>query len=814
MPNFYGCRCCGSLPNPDWPQIRWYINGSGAPDPMEAWYFPNVEFLSGLLQVAVGEDQFTWTIGRTSGIIAIHWPEEGDEYGDILALPGFWPVYEPPAGAVGTSKGPKEIRCGFVGPITEEVTNEGAFIFSDPVVQLEAADSSDVTRNLTFGPDTFKTSWGQYMFDETGAIDNLNPGWHTNAFGFNYLGGPISPHLTGDNMSDFGELDRIPATLFARQAIVGKLDIEFVPRPGFDLIEVPTGGFWKMFLTQWVGDLPCGRRLSGKQAITDSGFSEWSNESEAADADGITATASGTDQLSDYLLLIVLFNECFDSRWTFTGIELEITRWADEDAGSVYIKDSSLVLSVVNPVYGEILGSNLAATSVRWPTTAGNRTYGGSGSLMGLTAEQVSNSGGVLKWRLQVEHGHNGGDAFVDGFMVTIHYLDENGVAQTTTADHSHHYPPRWGASQYEEGPNDRIAVPGDSSGYTTTFLPEQIPFSIDGAGLAVIVENYLDPRYSVEGEGDLSSGNKITLTFTYVDGPERGVTYDLTTYGFEYFARWFYAFRLVGIGGLVHYPDEVATLHRLDSGNITWSRGALKYSSVLSPTNPDKISCFHEGRVTWDGVRSGSFWEGFQFTKDGGIVDQFGTFINRETGGEYPMVSYRWADGSAGGAAYATKRRGSDSIYLRKYNNSGSDAFRYEDWVSDLADGFSAITESDESFLYVGGLPSSGFCYVACIDKNSGEVLWRTELPNDTIYGTQHAPSQIFSYGGTLFVSANHGVFQLSSSTGEIQKYYPHGARTHGVMVKAIGDFTWVVLIGLPAPRDVPESLYDMLPD
>jgi len=850
-PNFWGPRCCGE-PGPDgYCHIRWYpLNGS-APDPLAAWYQYISGGADGLHPMLISGDEWLWTVSQ-SGIVQMHYPAEGDGWGEIFKLDPYKPEYSPPAGAVGTSKGPKNINVRLIQK-TDGTVNDIAYATSNPVIQLETDQISGSMRDLTFPSSNFDAHSLHYLYNGT-----------PDSFSINAIGGggaaagswnPWSPSSPdggfspwgGYNMTGAGESADYPAPQFAIDGVVGKLDIEFSPTnwgesTPTDFYEIPTSGFWKMYLTQWVGDVPCGGKGAYSQGLGGSGNSEWTAAVEAAENDTIYASVSGIDQVSDWLVLVASFNSCFDNIASVTGVEVTIRRYAENDSPPVNIKDSQLIPQIASTAFdsgGWVDGIDQAATSVKWSAGIEDAVYGGPGNLMGLN-DTPDTTFQYLRFKYQVRHSSAGCDAFVDGFNVTLYYIDSDGNAGSTDIDHSHYVAP--GQVGFYVGRMAAVGEFGDSTGYKTTFLPDQLPLSITGSELASILKDkeYLDPRYDVTGTGSLlTPGEKITLTFTYVDGPTRDVTYTLNEGNSDpdnlVFGFW-KGVVLVGVGGLAYYADEVATLHKLQGVNpsIGWSRGdgtediVARYlqtpvtaKASISPTGDGDIITRYGAKVrgNTDGVFPGNYnyiWTVRQYHTDGTPVDEVGTWINFEynhVGSRYySSFSPRWVDGA--GNLYTSKNVYEDPVAMRKFGPTPDpNAFRHLIWGS-LEDTFSCITETTESYLLIGGRG-----YVAKINKQSGSTVWRTELPHAS-NGIDPQPVAWISHytsavgpSAAIFVAANFGVYELLASTGEVVGYFPHGNRTTSCIYRFVNGIHFLVLTGARALIDIDEQLLDMTP-
>lgn len=854
-PNFWGPRCCGVDPLTDC-NVRWYpIGVGGSPDPLEAWYKLVSGGASQLLPMSIGGTEYLWTISN-HGIVQMYFPELADAYSDVDSLAPLWPIYDPPAGAPGVSKGPANAKGYFVMR-PSGVADDVAYYAASPLIQLESEEVGD----LYFSTDNFDNSWIQYLYNDTPDSFSINGqvGGGSVAGYWNPWSG-ASP-WGGYNMTGAGESADYPAPQFAIDAVVGKIDIQYSPTGDSSFYEIPSGGFWKMFLTQWVGDVPCGQNNSGVLELpAGSGNSHWENYSgnagfagDADENDGVFAECSGVDQVSDYLVLSTGFfnSECWDDTWTLTGIELTVRRYAENDSSPVNIKDASLVPYSASNRFNPTLnsyqeqGDDLALTTVKWSDGTEDAVYGGPGDLMGfdLTYAEPENR---IWFLYQVRHSSAGCDAFVDGFSVTLYYTDADGNPGSIDSDHTHFYPPGLGNSAvgYPE-PHKKIIGEefGDTTGFKTTFLPDQLPLEITGSELASLLKDkeYLDPRYDVTGTGSLlTPGDKITLTFTYVDGPTSDITYALREGSSDpehlFFGHW-YGIRLVGIGGVTDYPDEVATIHKLNGVNpsIVWSGGAGRGSAHISASDPDTITVFpsrgssnkaygvNNVPTTYPGV-----WSVNQIHTDGSTDIDVGAWVSR-----YAIYSqffpsdwtlgdlfYRFLDSF--GNMYST------GFGLRKLGPSPDpNAFRHQIWRSNLeeGDGVSFITDDVQGNLWVGGVNSSAvgadnwYCFVAQVNKNSGEVTWRTALPSSAAGRPKYsAVSQIlppgaFSPGQVVYVAANRGVYCLSNDTGEVVGYYPHGRSVSHCAVRTANEVQWLALCGAAAKIDVDPDDYDMTP-
>lgn len=148
----------------------------------------------------------------------------------------------------------------------------------------------------------------------------------------------------------------------------------------------------------------------------------WTNPGNAVSDNNSYASCSiaGTGQ-SNYLWA-TSFGFAIPTGATIDGVTVEAGRYCDQSGASRYCKDA--VMSLLKA--GVVTGDNKADTSTKWPTSEGNKSYGGAvdGWNASLTYSDVNGStfGCVLSCNITLV-----ATAYVDYMRITINYTEAGG---------------------------------------------------------------------------------------------------------------------------------------------------------------------------------------------------------------------------------------------------------------------------------------------------------------------------------------------------------------------------------------------------
>ena len=602
--------------------------------------------------------------------------------------------------------------------------------------------------------------------------------------------------------------DNATRTAMAAANEIGKCDLGYRlsgAAPG-DLIEVSTGGFFRLEINQWMEGAPCGNLVfTNDDAV---GTVAWTSPEGAEDDGGGIAFATGEDEFSNYLRGYVNLINCIpDDALSIDGIKITIKRMASDDSSTVNVKDE-----IVRLRNGGTDSDNKAETSTKWPTSFESKDYGGATDLWGIS--WAVNDARLFSILLQVEFGNNGVDASVDLVTVVVYYTDADGDPQITTPNDISVFSP---ASEFYSLRN--FAGDGDlsliGSGVITDYLTEPIPLDISGADLATILQGYLDAPYTVSGTGSMTDTTDITLTFTHDGSIDSAYS---QTSGKANF--------LVGIAVVHAFPDEAATIHMIDAaGDINWSRcgsqnaqfngysglfagGFAQWNSRLV----SKIVTFGEGYDTLT-VFGGGIYPVNQFNFEGDPQD-CGSYNGLGGGVTGNLTtdrrSWKWVDINGNGWS-----QGQD-LTIHKYGPTGLDA-QYNLIASlptSIAIQYVAISDSTIAFA---GFDQEELVYKAGVIDNplAGgpfTIAWATEIPSNGIWFKQ--ARDCWTDGSVVEVAANHGCYEFDVDTGDLLAYYPHGSNCYSAMKIITGDENWLALTGATADIDPDPSTYDIDPE
>lgn len=155
----------------------------------------------------------------------------------------------------------------------------------------------------------------------------------------------------------------------------------------------------------------------------------WSNPANGGADDASYATAATTTTATTHY--IKFLNPGFSiPAGTINGISITVNRKASSDGGR-HVRD--ITVSLV--IGGSVTGDNKADTSTNWPTTDGDKTYGGSSDVWGAspTVSQVnaSNFGFVLS--AEITSSVVTTTAYVDYASISVTYTASGGGAGLVT---------------------------------------------------------------------------------------------------------------------------------------------------------------------------------------------------------------------------------------------------------------------------------------------------------------------------------------------------------------------------------------------
>jgi hypothetical protein len=166
---------------------------------------------------------------------------------------------------------------------------------------------------------------------------------------------------------------------------------------------------------------------TGSSVVRSAGNLAWTNTSNITADDGSYATLTGltvpgVSYTSRYLQGVQLVTGV-PSGAVINGIALRINRKADTDSGGAYVVDREVYV-----VKGGTIQTteNKADTSTHWPTSDGDKTYGSSTSLWGLSWTASDINGAGFGFALCCDANGDGATTtafpYVDYFEATIYY--------------------------------------------------------------------------------------------------------------------------------------------------------------------------------------------------------------------------------------------------------------------------------------------------------------------------------------------------------------------------------------------------------
>lgn len=563
------------------------------------------------------------------------------------------------------------------------------------------------------------------------------------------------------------------------------------------------GGFFRMQINQYAVADECGSVVFTNDSSA--GSVAWTDPQKAERPDADPTVANGQNATSNYLKGVFDFSNCIEpSAQSIEGVKVTIERRSDSNGASANVKDHTVRLLIG----GIMQGNNKADTATRWPTTFTPQDYGGASDLWGFSLVPGHVLAGGFGVMLRVTHAQNGDPAYVDQVGMTIYWTDSDGDPQVTTIFGSFYAPPSPGTI-LENIPYDDYISP--SAMTISDFITEPIPFDISGADLAAIIQDYLLPQYTVSGTGSITDSTDITLTFTH-DGSIPARVTDIASH-------------LVAPSFIEAYADEAATIHMLSSNDagINWSKCASTGSNIRSGFSGSIASLNSRGNVGAISVNhadatfhvtEAALRQGYRRPVDTYQVNKFNFDGDPQDSGAYTvMIDQRdWRFVDSGGYGYSQLLAGHNpsSVVdepLEKYGPDGIDAQETAVWSIEPEHQIQQIIEYD-GHIYCAGYSYTdpGIVKVSKINPTTGAIDWQTDI--DPQFGFD--ANDIHAYGGAVLVAIGYGAWELSSSTGDLMNYYPHG-RTVRSAYKHTGGL--VVLTGDSAPIDINPADYDIGP-
>lgn len=206
---------------------------------------------------------------------------------------------------------------------------------------------------------------------------------------------------------------------------------------------IPPEGVWNNFLrgtktnTQGAtNNLSSGAIIAGTGSNVDDGQEAWSNPGNITADDSSYASAVVDDGFagSDWLFASN-FGFNIPSVAVITGVEVVISRFADQLFGEDYVIDTDVQLNDGS----SFTGDNKAKTGVTWPSSEATATYGGSsdGWNASLSPSQVNSSSFGVGLKATCSLVGNSTTAYVDSVTINIYYSTTSAglvVSQSTGA--------------------------------------------------------------------------------------------------------------------------------------------------------------------------------------------------------------------------------------------------------------------------------------------------------------------------------------------------------------------------------------------
>lgn len=157
----------------------------------------------------------------------------------------------------------------------------------------------------------------------------------------------------------------------------------------------------------------------------------WTTPSNAASSNNSYALFPGAPDFNQTTVYLKCTNFGFSipGGATIDGIEVIIERKASVQSGVFWVRDFTVKLYKA----GTIVGTDKADTTLKWPTSDTDKTYGSSSDLWGetWTDSDINNSGFGIGIKVTTIGGGNPKDpnvtAYIDWIRINIHYTTGGG---------------------------------------------------------------------------------------------------------------------------------------------------------------------------------------------------------------------------------------------------------------------------------------------------------------------------------------------------------------------------------------------------